>query len=148
HSYMFIFRSFLHTLTSFVDKIETTRGNYFQKGADVMHTMWKGAISFGLVNIPVMMSDVGETVAMWVRQLHKKCQSTIKNKKTCPVCDEEIKHQHNETPYKQANNKITLLDEEELKALKKEQTDKAVEIIDFVQLEDIDPIYFEKSYYL
>src|SRR5699024_374782 len=119
-----------HTLTSFLDKIQTTRENYFQKGADVMHTMWKGTISFGLVNIPVKMHAATENKDIRLRQLHKKCQSPIKYKKTCPVCDEEVK------------------DEEELNALKKEQTDKAVEIIDFVQLEDIDPIYFEKSYYL
>src|SRR5699024_11487687 len=50
--------------------------------------------------------------------------------------------------YEYAKNKFVKLDEEDLKALKKEQGDKAVEIMDFVKLEQIDPIYFEKSYYL
>jgi len=145
---MHIFRSFLHTLTSFLDKIQTTRENYFQKGADVMHTMWKGTISFGLVNIPVKMHAATENKDIRLRQLHKKCQSPIKYKKTCPVCDEEVKDEDIVKAYEYAKDKFVVLDEEELKALKKEQTDKAVEIIDFVQLEDIDPIYFEKSYYL
>src|SRR5699024_12652070 len=72
----------------------------------------------------------------------------IKYKKTCPVCDEEVKDEDIVKAYEYAKDKFVVLDEEELKALKKEQTDKEVEIIDFVQMEDIDTIYFVKSYYL
>src|SRR5699024_12803281 len=87
---MHIFRSFLHTLTSFLDKIQTTRENYFQKGADVMHTMWKGTISFGLVNILVKMHAATENKDIRLRQLHKKCQSPTKYKKTYPGCDQNV----------------------------------------------------------
>ncbi|GGB35087.1 Ku protein [Virgibacillus dakarensis] len=113
-----------------------------------MHTMWKGTISFGLVNIPVKMHAATENKDVKLRQLHKECQSPIKYERVCPVCDREVKNDEIVKAYEYAKNKFVVLDEEELQALKKEQEDKAVEIVDFVQLEEIDPIYFEKSYYL
>ncbi len=113
-----------------------------------MHTMWKGTISFGLVNIPVKMHAATENKDVKLRQLHKKCKTPIKYEKTCPNCDEEVKNEDIVKAYEYAKDKFVILDEEELEALQKEQTDKAVEIIDFVKLSDIDPIYFEKSYYL
>src|SRR5699024_11064169 len=72
----------------------------------------------------------------------------IKYKKTCSVSDEEVKDVDIVKAYEYAKDKFVVLDEEELKALKKEQTDKEVEIIDLVQLEDIDPIYIEKNNYV
>ncbi|PAV31427.1 Ku protein [Virgibacillus profundi] len=113
-----------------------------------MHTMWKGTISFGLVNIPVKMHAATENKDVKLRQLHKECQSPVKYEKVCPVCDREIKNEEIVKAYEYAKNKFVVLDEEELEALKKEQADKAVEIVDFVKLDEIDPIYFEKSYYL
>src|SRR5699024_11953198 len=111
-----------------VDKLLTTSENYFQNVADVMHTMWKGTISFRLINITIKMHASTENKDILLRQLHKKCQSPIKYKKTCPVCDEEVKDEDIVKAYEYAKDKFVVLDEEELKALKKEQTDKAVEI--------------------
>ncbi|GFZ79474.1 non-homologous end joining protein Ku [Compostibacillus humi] len=113
-----------------------------------MHTMWKGTISFGLVNIPVKMHAATENKDVKLRQLHKECHSPIKYEKVCPNCDREVKQDEIVKAYEYAKNKFVILDDEEMEALRKEQEDKAVEIIDFVKLEEIDPIYFEKSYYL
>lgn len=113
-----------------------------------MHTMWKGTISFGLVNIPVKMHAATENKDVKLRQLHKECQSPIKYKRTCSNCDREVENDEIVKAYEYAKNKFVVLDDEDLENLKKEQTDKAVEIMDFVKLEEIDPIYFEKSYYL
>ena len=113
-----------------------------------MHTMWKGTISFGLVNIPVKMHAATENKDVKLRQLHKECQSPIKYEKVCPVCDRSVEEEEIVKAYEYTKDKFVILDEEDLQAIKKEQTDKAVEIIDFVKLEEIDPIYFEKSYYL
>lgn len=113
-----------------------------------MHTMWKGTISFGLVNIPVKMHAATENKDVRLRQLHKECQSPIKYEKVCPVCDKPVEQEEIVKAYEYAKNKFVVLDEEDLAALQKEQEDKAVEIVDFVKLEEIDPIYFEKSYYL
>ncbi|MDC3414594.1 Ku protein [Aquibacillus sp. 3ASR75-11] len=113
-----------------------------------MHTMWKGTISFGLVNIPVKLHAATENKDVKLRQLHKECQSPIKYERVCPVCEKEVKNDEIVKAYEYAKNKFVILDEEELEELKKEETDRSVEIMDFVQLEEIDPIYFERSYYL
>ncbi|WP_156290181.1 non-homologous end joining protein Ku [Oceanobacillus salinisoli] len=113
-----------------------------------MHTMWKGTISFGLVNIPVKMHAATENKDVKLRQLHKECKSPVKYEKVCPVCEREIENDEIVKAYEYAKNKFVVLDEEDLEALKKEQEDRAVEIVDFVKLDEIDPIYFEKSYYL
>ncbi|MFQ3545963.1 Ku protein [Halobacillus rhizosphaerae] len=113
-----------------------------------MHTMWKGTISFGLVNIPIKLHAATENKDIKLRQLHKECQSPIEYKKRCPICDREVKKEEIVKAYEYAKNKFVVLDEEDLSDLKKEQEDKAVEILDFVKLEEIDPIYFENSYYI
>lgn len=113
-----------------------------------MHTMWKGTISFGLVNIPVKLHSATENKDIKLRQLHKECKTPIKYERTCPNCDEEVKSEEIVKAYEYAENKFVVLDDEDLENLKKEQEDKAVEIVDFVKLEEIDPIYFEKSYFI
>ncbi len=113
-----------------------------------MHTMWKGTISFGLVNIPVKMHAATENKDVKLRQLHKECQTPIKYQKVCPVCDRKVEEEEIVKAYEVTKDKFVMLEDEDLNAIKKEQGDKAVEILDFVKLEEIDPIFFEKSYYL
>ncbi|MEC2072751.1 non-homologous end joining protein Ku [Alkalihalophilus marmarensis] len=113
-----------------------------------MHTVWKGSISFGLVNIPVKLHTATENKDIKLRQLHKKCHTPINYQKRCPDCEEEVAQEDIVKAYEYAKNKFVVLDEEDLEQLKKEQEEKAVEIIDFVKLEEIDPIYFEKSYFM
>ena len=113
-----------------------------------MHTMWKGSISFGLVNIPIKMHSATENKDIKLRQLHKECQTPIRYKKVCPECDKEVENDDIVRGYEYAKGKYVILTDEELEELKEENDDKAVEILDFVQLEQIDPIYFDRSYYL
>lgn len=113
----------------------------------IMHTMWKGSISFGLVNIPIKLHAATEDKDVKLRTLHKKCHSPIKYEKVCPVCDEEVKNELVKA-YEYAKGKFVVLDNEDLENLRKENEDKAVEIIDFVKMEEIDPIYFDRSYYM
>ncbi|ADC51729.1 hypothetical protein BpOF4_18440 [Alkalihalophilus pseudofirmus OF4] len=113
-----------------------------------MHTVWKGSISFGLVNIPVKLHTATENKDIKLRQLHKKCHTPITYQKRCPDCEEEVAQEDIVKAYEYAKNKFVVLDAEDLEQLKKEQEEKAVEIIDFVKLEEIDPIYFEKSYFM
>lgn len=113
-----------------------------------MHTMWKGTISFGLVNIPVKMHAATENKDVKLRQLHKECNTPVKYEKVCPHCEKELQTEDIVKAYEYTKNKFVVLDEDELQALQKEQEDKAVEIVDFVSLEEIDPIYFERCYYL
>ncbi|MDZ5710782.1 Ku protein [Jeotgalibacillus haloalkalitolerans] len=113
-----------------------------------MHTVWKGSISFGLVNIPVKLHTATENKDIKLRQLHKECHTPINYKKVCSACEKEVQDEDIVKAYEYTKNKFVVLDEEDLTNLKKENEDKAVEIIDFVKLEEIDPIYFEKSYFM
>ena len=113
-----------------------------------MHTVWKGSISFGLVNIPVKLHAATENKDIKLRQLHKECNTPVNYKKVCPICDKEVKSEEIVKAYEYTKNKFVVLDEEELEKLKKENEEKAVEIIEFVKLEEIDPIYFERSYFM
>lgn len=113
-----------------------------------MHTVWKGSISFGLVNIPIKLHAATENKDIKLRQLHKECNTPISYAKVCEGCKQEVKNEDIVKAYEYSKNKFVILDEEELEKLKKENEDKAVEIIDFVKLEEIDPIYFERSYFM
>lgn len=113
-----------------------------------MHTMWKGSISFGLVNIPIKLHAATEDKDIKLRNLHKKCHTPIKYEKVCPNCEEEIKNEDIVKAYEITKGKYIILDQKELEELQKEKEEKAVEIIDFVKMEQIDPIYFDKSYFL
>jgi DNA end-binding protein Ku len=113
-----------------------------------MHTMWKGSISFGLVNIPVKLFSATEDKDMKFRQLHKKCHTPIQYAKRCPNCDEEVSNDDIVKGFEYVQGKFVILTDEELTALKEENEDKTVEIVDFVNLPEIDPIYFNRSYYI
>ncbi|WP_100404655.1 non-homologous end joining protein Ku [Bacillus solitudinis] len=113
-----------------------------------MHTVWKGSISFGLVNIPIKLHTATEDKDIKLRQLHKDCHTPISYHKVCPGCDEEVKPEDIVKAYEYVKGKFVILDAEDLEKLKKENEEKSVEIIDFVKLEEIDPIYFEKSYFM
>ena len=113
-----------------------------------MHTVWKGSISFGLVNIPVKLHTATDNNDIKLRQLHKECNSPITYKKVCTACEKEVKSEDIVKAYEYSKNKFVVLDADDLEKIKKENEDKAVEIIDFVKLEEIDPIYFERSYFM
>lgn len=113
-----------------------------------MHTMWKGSISFGLVNIPIKLYAATEDKDIKLRTLHKKCHTPIQYEKKCPNCDEEVKNDEIVKGYEYVKGKYVVLTDEELQELKEEHEDKTVEIIDFVKMEDIDPIYFSRSYFI
>ncbi|MEH7500435.1 Ku protein [Neobacillus drentensis] len=113
-----------------------------------MHTMWKGSISFGLVNIPIKLHTATEDKDIKLRTLHNKCNAPIKYEKICSVCEEEVKPEDIVKAYEYTKGKFVVLDNEELEKLRKENEEKAVEIIDFVKMEQIDPIYYDRSYYM
>lgn len=110
--------------------------------------MWKGSISFGLVNIPIKLHTATEDKDISFRTLHKECHSPIKYEKVCPVCQKEVGKEDLVKGFEYAKGKYVVVEEEELESLKKQSEERAVEIIDFVKINEIDPIYFNKSYYM
>lgn len=113
-----------------------------------MHTMWKGSISFGLVNIPIKLFSATEDKDIKLRTLHKECHTPIKYEKVCPNCQKEVETGELVKGYEYVKGKFVILSEEELNNLKDEHQEKSVEIIDFVNLDEIDPIYFSRSYFM
>ncbi|MBE4909486.1 Ku protein [Bacillus luteolus] len=113
-----------------------------------MHTMWKGSISFGLVNIPIKLYSATEDKDIKLRNLHKECSTPIQYEKTCPNCDKEVGNEDIIKGYEYVKGKFVILNDDELRELKDEHEEKAVEIIDFVDLNEIDPIYFNRSYFM
>lgn len=112
-----------------------------------MHTVWKGAISFGLVHVPVKMHAATEDKDIHFRQLHKECKMPIGYEKRCPHCDKEVKAEDIVKGYEYEKDKYVIINEDEIEAIKPESA-RTIKILDFVDLTDIDPIYFEKPYYL
>jgi DNA end-binding protein Ku len=112
-----------------------------------MHTIWKGSISFGLVNIPINLFAATENKDVSFRSIHKECNSPIKYEKVCPVCEREVKNDEVIKGYEYEPGKFVVISNEELKEIAPE-SNRTIEIVDFVSLEQIDPIYFEKSYFL
>lgn len=112
-----------------------------------MHTVWKGSISFGLVNIPVRMFTATEERDIRFRQLHKECHTPIKYAKMCPHCQREVDASEIVRGYEYEKGHFVMVDDDDLEAITPE-TRRAIEIIDFVDLSEIDPVYFNKSYFL
>ncbi|GAA4712759.1 Ku protein [Brevibacillus fulvus] len=112
-----------------------------------MHTVWKGSISFGLVNIPIRMFTATEERDIHFRQLHKECHTPIKYAKMCPHCDREVSADEIVRGFEYEKGNFVIVQDEDLDKITPE-TRRAIEILDFVDLTDIDPIYFQKSYYL
>jgi DNA end-binding protein Ku len=112
-----------------------------------MHTVWKGAISFGLVHVPVKMFSATEDKDISLRYIHKECGSPLSYVRKCPVCDKEVTWEEIGKGYEYEKGKFVVFDKEELDQLT-EESNKSITILDFVDLTEIDPIYFQKTYYL
>lgn len=114
----------------------------------MLRTMWKGSISFGLVNIPIKMYAATENKDIRFRNLHKECNTPIKYKKICPTCDKEVTEDEIVKGFEYEPGKFVIISKEDFNSVKEEINTKSIEIMDFVKLSEIDPIYFDKSYYL
>lgn len=112
-----------------------------------MHTLWKGAISFGLVHVPVKMFTATENKDISLRYLHQACGTPLSYVKKCPSCDVEVPWEEISKGYEYEKGRFVLFEKEELDALA-DQASREIEILDFVDLQEIDPVYFQKTYYL
>ena len=113
-----------------------------------MHAMFKGTISFGLVSIPIKMFAATEEKDIRFRSIHKKCHTPIKYKKVCPICNEEVGPDDIVKGFEYEPGKFVIISDEDIESAKAEVQGRAIEIVDFVDLREIDPIYFDKTYYL
>jgi DNA end-binding protein Ku len=111
------------------------------------HSIGSGTISFGLVSIPVKMYTAASSGGVSFNLLHAKCGSRIKQQTFCPVCNVVVDRAELVKGYEFAKDQYVRVSDEELKSLEGEGS-KLIDIGEFVPLEKVDPIYFEKTYYL
>ena len=105
------------------------------------------SISFGLVNIPIQMNNIITNNDIAFNQLHKKCSHRIEYIKYCPKCKKDLKETDIIKGYQYEKNKYLTFTKEELNKLKL-PNEKEIEVIGFVDIKEIDPIYYEKSFFL
>jgi DNA end-binding protein Ku len=112
-----------------------------------MRSMWKGSVSFGLVTIPVKLYAATETKDVRFNLLHEECRTPVQYRKWCPSCDREIAQDEIVKGYEYERGRYVMVTDQDFEAMPVAAA-HTLDIVDFVQLEQIDPIYFEKTYYL
>src|SRR5271154_2704374 len=109
-------------------------------------TVWKGYISFGLVSVPVRLYAAAREQHVSFNQIHEPCGSRIKQQTVCPACDKVVERNELGKGYQVDRDSYVLVSGEELKTLEADSSE-AMEIAQFVSLSEVDPIYYEASYY-
>lgn len=112
-----------------------------------MRSIWKGAISFGLVSISVKLYSATEERNISFHQVHRTDGGRIRYKRVCQVCGEEVSYGDIAKGYELPGGEMVVLTDEDLADLPL-TTSRAIDVLTFVPLEQVDPIYFNKSYYL
>ena len=112
-----------------------------------MRPIWKGAISFGLISIPVRLYSAVESKTLKFHLMHEEDGGRIKYKRECAKCGKEVSWDDIIKGYEYSKDHYVTFSDEEMEALDIDSI-KAIDVVAFVPLEDIDPIYFNKTYYV
>lgn len=118
---------------------------YYSRG-DSMAAAHKGAISFGLVHIPIQLVRTTQDNDISFNQLCKDTHERVRYKKFCPNCEKELKSTDIVKGYQYEKDKYVIMSDDEINELKVEK-DRTINILHFTRLEDVDDIYYEKNYY-
>ncbi len=110
-------------------------------------SLWNGVISFGMVSIPVGLSTVVQEKDLSFNQIHTVCGSRIKLQKYCPVCERVVENTELTKGYQYSKNQYVLLTDEDFEAVPV-PTKHTINVLAFVKQEQIDPVYFDSTYYL
>ena len=109
--------------------------------------IWSGSISFGLVTIPVRLFTAVREKRLHFRSLHDQDKVPLKQKMVCPADGKEVHPEHIVKGYEIEKDQFVVVTQEELEAAAPKRT-KAIEIQDFVELDEIDPLFFDRPYYV
>ena len=110
-------------------------------------SMWKGAISFGLVTIPVAVYPATEEKTLRFNQLHDEDGGRIRQKRVCEKDGEEVTYEHIVKGYEVEKDRYVVLTDDDFDAVPVKSS-RAIDIVQFVEFDQIDPVLFKKSYYL
>src|ERR671910_1447851 len=111
-----------------------------------MRSIWKGAITFGLVNVPVKLYGATEDHDVGLHQVHDADGGRIRYQRKCEVCNKVVDYANIDKAYAEGSTTVVLT-EDDLKSLPEERS-KEIEVVEFVPSEQIDPIMFDRSYFL
>jgi DNA end-binding protein Ku len=112
-----------------------------------MRTIWNGSISFGLVNIPIGLAVATQRTDVSFRTLHRECGTPIKQKRWCPFHERDVEADELVKGWEVAKGEFVLVEESDLESVALTRT-QSIDILRFVRLEEVDPIYFDRTYYL
>jgi DNA end-binding protein Ku len=110
-------------------------------------SVWKGYLTFGLISIPIRLFSAARSERIGLNQLHKVCKSRIRMPLFCPTCERQVERSEIVKGYEYEKDQYVLFDEEELDKIEPESA-RTMEILEFVKLDEIDPLYYESSYYV
>jgi len=117
-----------------------------------MRTIWNGSISFGLVNIPVGLALATTPKArqsdVSFRTLHRECGTPIRNKRWCPTHEREVGADEIVKGWEVAKGEFVIVEDADLEAIAQSDDSRSIEITRFVELEEVDPVYLDRTYYL
>jgi DNA end-binding protein Ku len=117
-----------------------------------MRTIWNGSISFGLVNIPIGLALATKPAAkqsdVSFRTLHRECGTPIKQKRWCPVHDREVPNDEIVKGWEVAKGQFVIVEDSDLEAIMRHDDSRSIEITRFVQADDIDAVWFDRTYFL
>jgi DNA end-binding protein Ku len=109
--------------------------------------IWSGSISFGLVNIPIKIYSATQPRQIDLHTVCSKCGTKLEYKRWCPTCQREVPWNEIDRGYKISKDKWVIIKKSDLEKIKIPTT-KTIEIKEFVDVSQIDPVFFEKSYYV
>ena len=117
-----------------------------------MRTTWNGSLSFGLVTIPVGLAPATAPKArasdVTFRTLHRECKTPIKQKRWCPVHDREVPNEELVKGWEVSKGQFVIVEDADLEAIAQHDTSRAIEISRFVPLAEVDPLFFDRTYFL
>ena len=112
-----------------------------------MRTIWNGSINFGLVNIPVGLAVAQQRKDVAFRTLHRECGTPIKQKRYCPQHERDVEADELVKGWEFVKGQYVLVEDSDLEAVALQRS-QSVDIVKFVGLDHVDPIYFDRTYYL
>ena len=110
-------------------------------------SIWKGHLTFGLISIPVRLFAAARGERISFNQLHKVCNSRLKQPLSCPTCNRTVERSEIVKGYEYEKDQYVLFTEEELDKIEPPSA-HVMEILEFVKLNEVDPLYFDASYYV
>ncbi|WBP95096.1 Ku protein [Mycolicibacterium neoaurum] len=112
-----------------------------------MRSIWKGSVSFGLVNVPVKVYSATEDHDIKFHQVHEKDNGRIRYKRTCEVCGEVVEYRDIARAYDSEDGQTVIITDEDIATLPEERS-REIEVVEFVPADQLDPMMYDKSYFL